>query len=94
MEVEKVQTVISIKQSKWLEKNISFNTQKRNGAKIDFDKDFYKLLNNAFNGKRMENVLNQTKVKVKFIIKDDIDKLIKQQSKLTFNGIHKSDTKI
>ena len=40
MEVVKVHTVISFKQSKWLEKNISFNTQKRNKAKIEFDEDF------------------------------------------------------
>ena len=36
----------------------------------------------------MENVRNL--VKVKIIKKDDTDKIIKQQSKLTFNGIHKS----
>ena len=53
MEAVKVQTVISFKQSKWLEKYISFNTQKRNRAKNDFEKDFYKLLNNAFYGKNM-----------------------------------------
>ena len=49
--------------------------------------DFYKLLNNAFYGKTMENVRNP--IKVEFITKDDNGKLIKQQSKLTFNGIHK-----
>ena len=31
--VENVHTVISFKQSKWLEKSISFNTQKRNNAR-------------------------------------------------------------
>ena len=88
MIVEKVHNVISFKQSRWLEKYISFNTQKRNKAKNDFEKDFYKLLNNAFYGKTMENVRNR--IKVEFIKKDDTDKIIKQQCKLTFNGIHKS----
>ena len=88
MEVEKVHSVISFKQSKWLKKYISFNTQKRNKAKNDFEKDFDKLLNNAFYGKTMENVRNQ--IKVKFIKKNYFDKIIKQQSKLTINGIHKS----
>ena len=88
MELEKVHTVISFKQSKWLENYISFDTQKRNKAKNDFEKDFYKLLNNAFYGKTMENVRNR--IKVKFFKKDDSDKILKQQSKMTFNGIHKS----
>ena len=88
MIVEKVHNVISFKQSRWLEKYISFNTQKRNKAKIDFEKDFYKLLNNAVYGKTMENV--RTRLKIKFIKKDDHREIKKQQSKLTFNGIHKS----
>ena len=88
MVVDKVHNIISFKQSKWLEKYISFNTQKRNEAKNDFEKDFYKLLNNAFYGKTMENVRNR--LKIKFIKKDDYREIIKHQSKLTFNGIHKS----
>ena len=88
MIVDKVHTVISFKQSRWLEKYINFNTQKRNQAVNDFEKDFYKLLNNAFYGKTMENVRNR--LKIKFIKKDDYREIIKQQTKLTFNGIHKS----
>ena len=38
--VEKIHEIFSFKQSKWLEKNISFNTQKRSKAKNDFEKDF------------------------------------------------------
>ena len=56
MLVENVHEKISSRQSKWLEKNINFNTQKGNKAKNDFKKDFYKLLNNSFYGKTMENV--------------------------------------
>ena len=88
MKIDKVHNIISFKQNKWLEKYISFNTQKRNKAKNDFEKDFFKLLNNAFYGKTMENV--RTRLKIKFIRKDDYREIIKQQSKLTFNGIHKS----
>ena len=40
MVVDKVKEVISYKQSKWLEKYIIFNTQKRNQAVNEFEKNF------------------------------------------------------
>ena len=48
MIVDTVQYIISFKQSTRLEKYISSNTQRGKKAKNDFEKDFYKLLNNAF----------------------------------------------
>ena len=88
MIVDKVHTVISFKQNEWLQKYISFNTRKRNKAKNDFEKDFYELLNIAFHGKTMENVRNGLKIKI--IKKDEYREMKKQQSKMTFNGLHKS----
>ena len=88
MIVDKVHNIISFKQSKWLEKYMNINTQKRSRAKNDFEKDFYKLLNVAFYGKTKENVRNR--LKIKFIKKDNYKKIIEYQSKLSFNGIHKS----
>ena len=88
MVVEKVHEIISFKQSKWLESYISFNTQKRNKAKNDFEKNFFKLLVNAAYDKFLENVRNR--LGLELIKKDGIEKIIKQQSKLTFNGIQKS----
>ena len=88
MIVDKIHEIISFKQSKWLEKYTQFNTLKRNQVVNDFEKDFYKLLNNAFYGKIIENVRNG--LKVTFVKKDDYREIVKQQSKLTFNGIHKS----
>ena len=70
-----------------MEKFISFNTQKPTRAKNDFEKNF-KLLVNAALGKFSENVRNRLKLEI--FKKDDIKIIIKQQSKLTFNGVHKS----
>ena len=67
MEIENVHTVISFKQSKWFEKYISFNTQKRNKAKNDFEEDFYKVFNIAFYSEAMQNVRNR--IQVEFIKK-------------------------
>ena len=77
--VHKVHEIFSFKQSKWLEKNIKFNTQKRIQAVNVFEKDIYKFLNNAFYGKTMENVRNR--MKVEYFIKDDTEKIVTQQSK-------------
>ena len=59
MVIDNVHEILSFKQSKWLEKYIYFNTQKRNQAINDFERDFYKLLNKAFYGITMENVRNR-----------------------------------
>ena len=88
MVVEKIHEIISFKQSKWLESYISFNTQKQNKAKNDFEKDFFKLLVNAVFGKFLENIRNR--LELELIKKDNIKKIIDQQSKLTFNCIQKS----
>ena len=88
MVVEKVHEILSFKQSRWLEGYISFNTQKRSKAKNDFEKDFFKLLVNAAFGKFLENVRNR--LGLELIKKDNIKKIIDQQSKLTFNSIQKS----
>ena len=88
MIVDKVHEIISFKQSKWLEKYLSFKTQKKNKADNGFEKKIYKLLNNAFYGKTMENVRNR--LKINFIQKNDFRGKIKQQFKLTYNGVHES----
>ena len=88
MVIEKIHETISFKQIKWLENYNNFNTQKRNRAKNDCQKDFFKLLVNAAFGKMMENVRNR--IKIKIIKKSDFKKIIIQQSKLIFNGLHKS----
>ena len=74
MIVEKIHEIISFKQSKWLEGYIGFNTQKRNKAKNNFEKDFFKLLVNAAFGKFLENVRNR--LELELIKKDNIKKIL------------------
>ena len=88
MIVDKVHEIVPFKQSKCLEKYISFNTQKRNKAENDFEKDFYKLLNNAFYGETMGNVRNR--LRLDLIEKHEYKEIIEQKSKIIFNGIHKT----
>ena len=74
MVVEKIHDIISFKQSKWLESYFSFNTQKRNKAKNDFENDIFKLLVNAAFGKFFENVRNRLELELNK--KDNFKKLL------------------
>ena len=60
MKVTKIHTIYRFRQSSWSAKYIDHNIQERTNAKTNFEKDLYKLLNNAFFGKTMENVREKT----------------------------------
>jgi hypothetical protein len=64
LELVKVNRVIEYEQMNFMEGYIQMNTTERTRAKSDFEKDFYKLMNNSVYGKTMENVRNRINYKL------------------------------
>ena len=62
--LKKVQKVIQFNQEAWLKDYIDMNTELRKQVRNDYEKDFFKLMNNSVFGKTMENVKKHRYIKL------------------------------
>ena len=75
MKLKRVHRVLEFEQECWMEPYIRMNREFRKNAKSDFEKNFYKLMNNSVFGETMENLPNR--VDIKIVCSSETDKMRK-----------------
>ena len=89
--LKKIHRVLVANQKNYMSSYIEFNSLKRQAAKTDFEKDFFKLLNNSVSGKFIESVRKRTNLEVVRDIKR-ANKLTSKPQFIGFNILDKDVT--
>ena len=82
VKLTKIHKVLAFEQKDWMRPYIDLNTSLRTASKNDFEKDFFKLMNNSVFGKTMENIRNRVDIR----LVNEEKKAKKLVSKPTFEG--------
>ena len=85
LKLKRVHRIIEFSQKAWLKPYIDMNTELRRLAKDDFEKDLFKLMNNAVFGKTMENIRKHRDIKL--VTTDTKKKLVSEPNYHTMNYI-------
>ena len=88
LKLKKIHRIIEFNQKAWLKPYIDMNTELRKLAKYHFEKDLFKLMNNAVFGKTMENIRKHRDIKLVTTDKKR-NKLVSEPNYHTMNYISK-----
>ena len=89
LRITKIHKGITFEESNFMEEYIQLNTDLRTKGTTDFEKDFYKIMNNTVFGKTMENVRNR--INVKLVTNEKaLNKLVKKSNYKGVNTFHEN----